>query len=317
MNLSMITAQQVFVLFILIFAGYAGTKLGALKLDAKKAFSDLLIYIVTPAMIIDSYMSEFDSKVLSNLLWAFVLGMVLILTGLAITFLTTMKSKGRDTAIMRFACIFSNAAYMGFPLIRALFGEEGLLYASAYVTMFHVIVWTIGYSIVSGEINIKAVMKNILSTPVFISVIIGIIIYIFQIPVPSIIKQPISTLGGMNTALSMIITGMIIAASDMKKMFTNTKLFFAVFMRMLIIPVICVGAFIVASRLGLWTMAGVSPMVLQVVLIQEACPCAAITSVFAVQFNHDEQLAAGAVVISTFLSIITLPVVAYLISSLL
>ena len=50
---------------------------------------------------------------------------------------------------MRLACGFSNAAYMGFPLIQALFGAEGILYASVYVTVFYILLWTVGYSIVT------------------------------------------------------------------------------------------------------------------------------------------------------------------------
>ncbi|MBQ4284013.1 MAG: AEC family transporter [Lachnospira sp.] len=315
MELAMITAQQVFVLFILIGAGFVGAKFGAIKQEGKKAFSDLLIYLVVPAMIIDSYMSEFDSTVFSNLMWAFAISAFLLLSGLGVSFLLTIKSRGKDVAIMRFACIFPNAAYMGFPLIRALFGAEGLLYASAFVTMFNILLWTVGYAIVSGEIKLKAVVKNVLATPVLISVVVGLILYLGQIPLPQIIKQPINLLGSMNTALSMVITGMIIAGSSVGRLFANKKILFVILVRMLVVPVVCFGIYLLATKLGFMTAIGLSPMVMQVLLIQESCPTAAMTSVFAVQFNHDEDLAAGAVVITTFLSILTLPLLALLMSS--
>jgi predicted permease len=105
----------------------------------------------------------------------------------------------------------------------------------------------------------------------------------------------------MNTPLSMFITGMIIAGSDFKKMLCNIHLVFVIAVRMIVIPVVC---FLVFALLG------VHGIVAQVTLLLEACPCAAITSVFAVQFHYDEDFAAGAVVISTFLSILTLPVFA-------
>ncbi len=305
-------------LFILIFTGFVGAKFGAIKAEGKKAFSDFLVYIVTPAMILDSYISsEFDKQVLSNLVWAFVLATILLLTGLGITFVLTAKMKGKDMAIMRFACTFPNAAYMGFPLVRALFGAEGLLYGSAFVTMFNVIVWTIGYAMVSGNLQWKAVAKKVLVTPTLISVVIGLAIYLARIPVPEIVATPISLLGGVNTALSMIITGMIIAATSFKKLLANKKLFLAIAIRMFITPFACVGIFMLLSHLGLWAALGLSAMVIQVVLIQESCPTAAITSVFAVQFNQDEDLAAGAVVISTLISIVTLPVLALLMSMML
>ncbi len=315
MDLASITAQQVFVLFILIGAGFVGAKFGAIKQEGKKAFSDLLIYLVVPAMIIDSYMSEFDPAIFSNLMWAFGLSAFLLLTGLAISMLLTVKSKGKDVAITRFACIFPNAAYMGFPLIRALFGAEGLLYASAFVTMFNLLLWTVGYAIVSGEIKLKSVIKNVLATPVLISVVIGLVLYLGQIPVPELIKQPVNLLGSMNTALSMVITGMIIAGSNVKKLLANKRILFVIMVRMLVVPIVCFALFLLANKAGLFALMGLSPMVMQVVLIQESCPTAAMTSVFAVQFNHDEDLAAGAVVITTFLSILTLPLLAFLMSA--
>ena len=100
-------------------------------------------------MVINSYMMEFNIDILHNLLKAFELSILLLLIGLFITLALTAKHKSPDLPIMRFACIFSNAAYMGFPLIQALFGSEGLLYASAFVTVYNILLWTAGYGIVS------------------------------------------------------------------------------------------------------------------------------------------------------------------------
>lgn len=114
MELAVITAKQVAVLFLLIFAGFACVKTGAVKIEAKKAFSDLLLYLIVPAMVINSYLTEFDPKVLQNLLQSFALSTVLLLLGLVITFLLTLRiGKEKNTPILRFACIFSNAAYKG------------------------------------------------------------------------------------------------------------------------------------------------------------------------------------------------------------
>lgn len=303
MELAAITAQQIVILFILIFTGFVGVKAGVIKMEGKKAFSDLLIYIIVPAMIVDSYMTEFNPEILSNLIKTFGLSALLLLVGLAVTMLLTVKMNDKDRAITRFACIFSNAAYMGFPLINALFGKEGMLYASAFVTMFNLLLWTVGYAMVSGQVKPKEVMRNIFATPAIISVVIGLVLYLCRIQVPEIIKQPVSLVGSMNTPLSMIITGMIIAGSKAQSLFSNRKLIFVIAVRMFVIPAICFGLFV------LFRINGTAA---QVVLLLESCPTAAMTSVMAVQFNHDENLAAGAVVITTFLSILVLPACAYL-----
>ena len=257
-------------------------------------------------MIINSYITEYNSEKLTNLISAFKLSAVLLILGLVITMVLGLKLKNKNAPIIKFSCIFSNAAYMGFPLIQAVFGNDGLLYASAFLTIYNILMWTVGYAMVSRKADFKAVIKTIVTTPVIISVIIGILIFVLRIPVPNVIHQAFSTAGSMNTPLSMFITGMMIAGSTFERIFKNKLLIFTIAVRMVLIPALC---------LGLFALLGVKGIVADIVLLLEACPCAAITSVFAVQFGYDEDIAAGSVVITTVLSIITLPIFAYLITS--
>lgn len=155
MDLAVITAQQVAELFILIGLGALGAKTGLLRPEGKQTLSNLLVNLVVPAMIINSYRMEFSAEILHNLMAAFALSTLSILLGLVITLLFTARSRDSRTPIFRFACVFSNAGYMGLPLISALFGSEGLLYASAFFTLFNLLLWTVGYSMVSGSSDPK------------------------------------------------------------------------------------------------------------------------------------------------------------------
>lgn len=305
MELALITAQQVIVLFLLIGCGFVAVKTGVLKQEGKQTLSNLLLYLVVPAMIVHSYMMEFSEEILHNLLAAFGMSILAILIGTAITLLLTARRKDRRAPIFRFACVFSNAAYMGFPLISALFGAEGLLYASAYVTVFNILLWTMGYGMVSGSSNPKEVARSLLHTPVLYAMVVGLAIYLLQIPVPNLIAQPIDLLSGMNTPLSMLITGMLIAAGDLKSIVCDQHIWKLAALRMVLIPAVCVAVF---------ALLGFHGMSAQVVLLLECCPAAAITSVFAVQFGHEERFAAGSVVLTTLLSIVTLPLCALILT---
>ena len=234
MELALICAQQVIVLFLLIGVGTLAVKTGVLKLEHKQPLSNLLVNIVVPAMIVNSYQMEFSLEILRNLLAAFGLSILTIALGTL-----TARRKNSRTAIFRFASIFSNAAYMGFPLISALFGSEGLLYASAYVTVFNVLLWTLGYSMVSGSSDPKAVAKSLAHTPAIYAVLVGLAIYLLQIPIPALLAQPISLLGAMNTPLSMLITGMLIAAGDLKSIVCSRPIWKLAAVRMLVIPALC------------------------------------------------------------------------------
>ena len=308
MELALICAQQVVVLFLLMATGTVAVKTGVLKPENKQALSNLLVYLVVPAMIINSYRMEFSAEILRNLLAAFGMSVLAICIGTVITLVLTARRKDSRAPIFRFATVFSNAAYMGFPLISALFGAEGMLYASAYVTVFNILLWTMGYGMVSGSANARDVARNLLRTPVFYALVAGLAIYFFQIPIPRLIAQPIELLAGMNTPLSMLITGMLLAASDLKAIVSDLHIWKLAAVRTLLIPAVCLGVF---ALLGLVHLG----MSAQVVLLLECCPAAAITSVFAVQFHHDESYAAGSVVLTTLLSIVILPLCALLLTA--
>lgn len=303
MELAMITFEQVGILFLLIFAGFIAVKTGAIKPEGRKVLSDLLVYLIMPCMILNSYFMEMNAEMLSNLLLSFGLSTVLLLLAVVISFLVTLRRTDENKKIVRFACTFSNAGYMGIPLIQALYGTEGTFYASAFLTMFNIILWTIGCVMVNDKVKPKEIVKSILSTPVLYGVVLGIVIYLCQIPVPNFIVQPVAAIGNMNTPISMLIIGMIIAGSNMKVMITNKDIWFTIVMRMILIPAISVALF--------WLL-GLNGMTVKVVLIQAACPTAAITSVFAIRYGHSEEIAAGAVVMTTLCSIVTLPLLAML-----
>lgn len=301
MDLAIIAAKQVLQLLLMILAGAVCCKAGVFKPQDKSILSNILLYLVVPAMVIDSYLVEFDPETFRNLLSAFGLSILALAIGLAVAVLATCRVAKENRAILRFACGFSNAAYMGFPLIKALFGSEGLLYASAFVTVFNIALWTIGYGIVSGSASAKEIVHSIVTCPCILAVALGLVLYLGRVPVPEVLAEPIGTIGNMNTPLSMIITGATIASSDLKKLLQNKNLFLTLGLRLLVVP---------AAALAVFALLGVSGMVPMVVLILEACPCVTITTVFAIRFHHDEELAAGAVVFSTLCSIITLPLYA-------
>ena len=303
MELAQITAGQVVMLFLLMGTGIAAVKTGVLKPEGKQTLSNLLVYLVVPAMIVNSYRMEFSMEILHNLLASFGMSLLALLIGTGITLALTARRKDSRTPIFRFACIFSNAGYMGLPLISALFGSEGLLYASAYFTIFNLLLWTLGYSIVSGSSDPKKVAGSLLRCPAIYAIVVGLVLYLFQIPLPTLITQPMELLGDMNTPLSMLITGMLIASGDLRRILTDKHIWELTVVRMFFIPVLTIAAF---AALGLFRYG----MATQVVLLLECCPAAAITSVFAVQFRHDEQFAAGSVVLTTLLSILFLPLCA-------
>lgn len=300
-SLVSITAQQVLVMFLLILVGYLAVRARILGAEARRSFSALLVNIVVPAMIVDSYLIPFDPDILANLVRTALVSTGALLIGLGIALLATRRMQSPDRPILRFAITFSNAGYMGFPLIEALFGAEGLLYASIFNTFFNILIWTAGIALLDPGAKGTNPVRELVKKPALLAVALGLVLYLGRVPVPDLIAQPIGLLGGMNTPLSMLITGIIIATSDLKAVIRRGALWQTILLRMLAVP---------AAAVLLCLATGTGGMVGAVIILLEACPCAAITSVFAVQYRYDEQLAAGAVVVSTLLSIAALPLFA-------
>lgn len=304
MELALVTLQQVGVLFVLIVVGFICGKTGVITPEGKKIMNNFLIKAIVPAMIINAYLNmEFNPQILTNLLQAFGLSFASIFFAMLVSWLLLRKMKTGNKKVLWFAWSFSNAAYMGFPLVQGLFGNEGMLYASVFATVFNIIIWSAGYAVMSGETDRKKLIRSVVTSPVTCSVVVGLLLYLCRVPIPVIIKQPIRMMGEATTPISMIIIGEMIAESRITHILRNKEVWLTVAVRLLFIP---------AITFGLYYLFGIGGMVGSVILIQAASPTSATTSVLAAQFNHDEAIGAGTVVITTICSIVTLTVFAML-----
>ena len=126
MDLAKISLQQVFIMFIMIILGFVLVKAKIIEISSKKSLSNLLVYLVVPFMIVSSYCKDYDKEIMTNILWCFLASFIVLIVGILIVFILTLIWKIDDKPILRFGMMFSNAAYMGFPLIEAMFGDTGL-----------------------------------------------------------------------------------------------------------------------------------------------------------------------------------------------
>ena len=302
MELTSTVLFQVIVMLLLIAVGITAYRLKLVTEGGKKQISNLLLYIVMPAVILNAYRSEFNLRLVKGLLWSFFLAAVSHIVAIAVAYLLFHKKEDKQAALSRFCCIYSNCAFMAIPLIQSLLGETGVFYASAYITVFNLFSWTQGVIMLTGKTTKKDIGKAFLS-PTVISVAIGLLVFFFQIPVPEIIGQPISYLAAVNTPLAMIVTGISIAQTDMLSCFTQLQTYKIVLVRNLLIPA-CV--FLMTCFLPF------DSMVLLCNLIEISCPTAAISVMFATKYRLDTAHASKIIALSTILSVLTIPLMVLL-----
>ncbi len=290
---------QVIILFILIVLGAILTKTRLLAESGVKSMTDLVLYIVTPCVIIKSFIREFDTAVLKKLLISFLIAFIAHIGFIVISHIFLKdKQKSRET-VLRFGAVFSNCGYMSIPLQQALLGDDGVFYASSYIAIFNLFIWSYGIISMSGD-NKYLTLKKILLSPGILGLVIGLVFFLFSIPVSKVVYEPISYLAGLNTPLPMIIIGYHLMQSNVLAGLKDVKEIFAIVLKLLVFPLV---------GLGVMYLCGIRGVMLISSVISFSAPTAAITTMFSSKFERDIPLSVNMVSLSTLFSLVTMPLV--------
>lgn len=296
MSLASIAFNQIIIMFLIIFIGLICYKVNLIDQEVNKKLSNILLMLINPLLIFNSYQQEFSKELLNGLLISFVLAVITHVFAIIISAVFIRKSK-KDFGIERFSCIYSNCGFMGIPLVNGIFGGEGVLYITAYMTIFNLFIWTHGVIIMVGKQEKKAFIKTLIS-PTLIAIIIGFTLFISQIKLPSIITGTFEYIADMNTPLAMLIAGVTIAQTNLKNIFSKAGIYVVVFIKLLIIPVVL---------LLIYSMFPISKIVVTTAVLAAACPAAATGTLFALRYNKNALYASEIFAITTLASLATIP----------
>ena len=289
-------ASNVLTLFLLMGAGVLCAKTKLLSDGGVKALANLALYIATPCVIIKSCIREFDPAMLWGFLTvvavAAVTHGVLVLLA-AVVFRDSDENRRR---VFRCATVFSNAGYMAIPLQQAILGEIGVFYCAAYIIVFNVFLWTYGLVEMSGESRLS--VKKILLNPGIIGVVVGLLLFVFPIPVPELLINGIGHLAALNTPVPMLIVGYYLAQTDLVAALKDGRGWLVIALRLVAAPLLALGGLL---------LCGVRGEVLTACMICIATPVATACTMFATRFDRSPKLSVNLVSLSTLLSVGTLP----------
>lgn len=305
MNEFNIILEQVLVLLLILLVGYFAGKIGMLNHDATKKLSQIILYITTPMTILNSFFIEFTSERLSGLIWTLGFSVVTFSVSILIAKLIFRRFGSEDAAVMKFTTVFSNATYMGFPLMTALFGDLGVFYGSFYSVIFTILLFSYGFMLFGGEGSRKEIAKKVLTNTCMIAVYLGVIIFIAQIPVPIVIRRSVGAIGAMTMPSSMLVIGGVISMAKLREVFTDYKVYYASAIRLIVMPLI---GLLLVMLLKVPTLPGT------VVVTALAMPAATSTTMFAEMADRGSALSSRIVAVSTILSLITAPLILSLVT---
>jgi predicted permease len=286
-----------------MLAGVAAGKGGIITDGAAKKLSELLLYVTSPMMILGSFFFEYSREKLLDALLVFVLGSLFFILTIIISKFLFNRYDEKKKPILRFAVVFSNCGFVGLPMMKALFGNDGVFYGSFYVIAFYIFTWTFGITMFCGRREEKRTvetLKRVLLNPAIIAVYVGIVIFLLRIPVPYAVKEAVNHIGNMTLPLSMLIIGSLISTAKFKTLFNDFKVYYISFIRLIAVPLL---AYFLLSFTGL------PEMPVSIVVTALAMPVAANMTIFSSLFDRDAVFASKAVTFSTMLSIITVPLI--------
>lgn len=131
--------------------------------------------------------------------------------------------------------MYSNCGFIGIPLVQSILGNEGVLYLTAYMTVFNFFSWTHGIMIMTGTFSLKELKKGLLSPMIFAS-ILGVMFFFGRIHIPYLLLDSMNYVAGMNTPLAMLIAGISVAQTDLLSMLRNRKLYLISASKLLLMP---------------------------------------------------------------------------------
>ncbi|MBO7304583.1 MAG: AEC family transporter [Clostridia bacterium] len=296
-----------------------------------KGLSNLVLYIAQPALILRSYLREYNSKILLNMLWVFIFSIVAHGIFTVAAMLLFKNSPDGKKRMLRFALIFSNAAFMGMPLIESVLGSEQLIYASIYNITFNAWLWTLGVYICTSNRDIDGdgvddgahMRKNdgvdlvhVLTHPTMIAAALGLICFFFSLDASSTKDLPIyarfavEVLDGLKSLvapLSMVVLGLRLAEIDLRGFFKDINLYICLALRHLLLPAVVFGVMFACT-----IFFEIHSDVIISVLIMASAPVATSATMFAEKYDCDSAYVSKVVAVSTILSIATMPLVAML-----
>lgn len=291
----LILIKQILVMLAMMSVGMALFKSGNLDEKGVAQLSNLALYVATPCVVVRALAIPFDAGQLKVAGWVIVFFLAILGISIAIGRLAC----GKPDRVGIFAVVFSNSGFVGIPLIEGILGSEYVFFVTMTMVVGTLMFWTYGVLLISGDKK-ELSAKKILTNPNFIAIVAGIILFFAPIELPYVIQQVVNGLANMNTGLGQVILGATLGASNIGLMMTDTRLYKAIALRLIAVPLACI---------PLLMLMPVAFEVRMVLMIIAAAPAASGTSMLALKYGADYSYGTGLAIGSTIISMITMPLV--------
>ena len=298
----MVVFQTMLKLFLLLILGFVLFKCHIFDEYTNKKISALIVNLASPMLIISSIagVEGSNKSIVFLMIGAGILMYIgFIILGKIINRIFPFPKK--DWPVYECMVVFANTGFMGYPVLLDVFGQEAVFYASLIHMAFNFFVYT--YAIMcltkGDDSEFKLNFKQLL-TPGIILIFVGIFIYLFDIQLPSVLMDTINSVGSLTAPLSMMMIGSSLAVYPIKDSFTDWRSYVFAFVRLMIVPFVTM----IMCRL-----LHIDAYYANITIITNAMPVGSMVLMLATQYNANVKIVTRNIVVSTLLSVITIPIV--------
>ena len=293
-------------LFLLILAGVLAKKTGIVSETGRKTLSDLLIYIVLPCNILESFLSggQMPEGFVRNCLLAVGISAGIQLLAVYGSKLLFRKYPRGEKSVLSYGMICSNSSFIGLPIAHLMFGDLGVIYTSMFQIPLRFTMWTAGLSLFTS-VSRKDAFRKLARHPCIIAVFVGLALMAAPIQLPGVLSDALDSLSGCTVPLSMLVIGTILADAPIRSLFSRPVLWYSC-LRLVLFPLLI---WVLLRPLGL------DPTLVNVCVLMTGMPAGSTGSILADKYGGAALFASELAFASTLCSIVTIPLLTLLLNT--
>lgn len=297
--------SKMITLVLLMFVGYLCSKVKITSPEFNKHASKVMMDVFLSATIVQSVLNV--QVTMSNGEVFYIIGlyflMLFLFWGIGLGVTKLLRIPKREAGIAMCLVMYMNTAFVGYPIVEAVYGAEAVFYASLSGIPFNLLLYSMGViNLQGGTVEKKLRFRDVITIPLVVTVI-ATVMFLLHIQLPSVLESAISTLAGGTTPISMLIIGTSLGAVPVKKAFTDWRVYVLSFVRLIICPILVY--FLMSAIID-------NEMLVGIFTILAATPSAAILTALCIQHGQDDSLASKGIFISTVFSAVTIPFIIWL-----
>lgn len=305
MQISILLMKQILELFLMILMGFIVVKAGLLKDEDSKVISKIVLYLIIPCVILNAFQVDYTADKVKGLLIA--LAASVLLQVLLLFIVGAIGKVFHMNEVETASIYYSNMGNLIVPIVTYVLGVEWVVYGCVAMSVQLIFIWTHCKYVIGREKGLD--WKKIVLNINMISVFLGVILFLTRIRLPELLNETLGSVASMIGPASMIVTGMLIAGMDLKKSFSNIRVYGITFVRLIIVPLISL-AILKVSGLASW--GNDATKIVLIVFLSVITPSASTVTQMCQVYGNDSQYASAINVVTTAFAIITMPLMVLL-----